>query len=156
VQDTCKQVRSCPVIDTKPWIITFIAWEEQNGNRSKDACELSISDVTFNLVQCGGDISLRLNQTTYNGIIDNVTPWSYQIVARPISQYGKSWYYPQSSNPRPWDPANTFRSSCFTVNPWSSTVVQWWFKAPMPINDKTHPRWIFDPVNGQKTWYPGC
>jgi hypothetical protein len=177
IKDKCDQVRSCPAIDTRPGTVRFAAQEEINWNRNKDSCEPYLSDVMFNVVKCGESASI-LNHTKITLRTDwsntswwndpvivshpwtlassTLAPWSYQLVARPVQNYSN--YTPQSSNPRVWDPNNTYRSSCFDLKAWETKDITAWFKAPMSINDKTHPRRKFDPTNGQKTTYenPKC
>jgi hypothetical protein len=156
VSDTCKQVRSCPTTKVNPGKVQFMAWEEINGNRSKDVCELYISGVKFSIVKCNTNEAVAPYQETYSHVIENVIPWSYQVVARAIDLYGQAWYRPQWPDPKTWNPVNTFRSQCFDVKSGEITHIRSWFKASMSTDDKKHPRWIMDPVNGQKELYPGC
>lgn len=157
ITDSCQQIRSCPTIDTRPATVRFKAWEEINNQAGQQSCEPDLSDIWFAVESCNGSQQYHTTRLTlrsdYNQsivqdpytIADTNIPSNISVRLKATPWFSYSSYSP---NPR--------YSWCFTLTPWQTKDISAWFRAPISVDNTSHPRRQFDPTNGQKEQYPGC
>ncbi len=156
--------------------IWVASWEEINGDSVKNSCEPYISDFWFGLASCDSDtfipwaktkLTLRSDylgtqvQHPWSLAMDGwLNPWRYRLFYVPWFSYSNytinTFWWSSSKINIGW--SDWYVSPCFEVKAWDIKYIQAWFKAPVWIDNKSHPRRKFDPTNGQSHIYenPKC